>query len=216
MTNKPLLVLGTHNCKKGLELADLLAPLGFDVQTLADFPGVQEVVEDGETFADNAAKKAIQQARHLGCWVLGEDSGLMVDALDGAPGVYSARYAGPDADDQANNAFLLQELKDAPQKRRGAKYVCHAVVSDPQGRVRARSEACCRGRILTQPRGTSGFGYDPLFEIPEYHRTFAELGSVVKACLSHRARAMRSLVPGLLALLDQGGWRRVASDEGGA
>ena len=197
------LVLGTHNRKKGVELAELVAPWGIRVLTLADFSQALTVVEDGDSFAANARKKASEQAVHLGEWVLGEDSGLMVDALSGAPGIYSARFAGADATDEKNNARLLVELNDTPAERRTAHYVCYAVLANPAGESVAESEGTCHGRILREPRGTSGFGYDPLFEIPEYHRTFAELGSAVKGCLSHRARAMRQLLPRIAALLPE-------------
>ncbi len=185
-------------------MADLLAPVGIELKTLADFPDAISVVEDGETFAANATLKAVKQAEHLGCWVLAEDSGLMVDALDGAPGVYSARYSGEDADDESNNRRLLDDLGDTPLEKRSARYVCHIVLSDPSGTVRAESEASCRGRILTEPRGTGGFGYDPLFEIIEYRRTFGESDPIVKAVLSHRARAARLLIPQLIGLIDAG------------
>jgi XTP/dITP diphosphohydrolase len=197
----PLLVLGTRNRKKGVELVDLLRPLGIEVRTLADYPSAIEVVEDADTFAGNAAKKATEQARHLGQWVLGEDSGLAVDALKGAPGVYSARYSGPGATDETNNRRLLAELEGTPLERRTAHYICHAALADPQGSIRATAEDRCQGRILFEPRGTGGFGYDPLFEVPEYHRTFGELGPAVKAALSHRARALRKLVPQIVGLL---------------
>lgn len=206
MHSKPILVLGTHNAKKGHELAELAAPAGLDVRTLADFPQAQQVVEDGDTFAANAVLKAVQQARHLRQWVLADDSGLMVDALDGAPGVYSARFAGPAAHDADNNRLLLQRLAELPVQRRAAQFVCRMALADPGGNVRAESEGLCRGRILTAPRGTSGFGYDPLFEIVEYHLSFAELGPVAKAVLSHRARAAGQLLPALMALVDAGQW----------
>lgn len=197
-----LLVLGTSNRKKGLELVELLAVAGVELRTLADFPDAIEVVESGDTFAENAALKAVEQARHLGHWVLGEDSGLMVDALDGRPGVFSARYSGPDATDASNNELLLQELGKTPTAQRTARYVCHMTLSDPAGTIRAESEATCDGRILTEPQGTGGFGYDPLFEIVEYHRSFGALGAVAKACLSHRARAAGQLLPQLFRLDD--------------
>ncbi len=183
----PTLVLGTRNRKKGLELADLLARWGFDLKTLADFPNAFEVEETGDTFAANAALKACNQAQHLGEWVLGEDSGLAVDALGGEPGVFSARFSGPGATDESNNALLLDRLADTPPEKRSAHYVCHAVLADPSGKVRAESEDECRGRIRSAPSGNGGFGYDPLFEIVEYHRTFGELGPAVKEFLSHRA-----------------------------
>ncbi len=203
MPDAPLLVVGTRNRKKGLELAQLLAPHGIDVRTLADFPDSIEVLEDGDSFAANATKKATQQAQRLGHWVLGEDSGLVVDALHGGPGIFSARYAGENATDEANNRRLLEELAGVPLDRRTAHYVCHATLADPSGVVRAEAEAQCHGRIAPAERGSGGFGYDPLFEIVEYHRTFGELGPSVKACLSHRARALRQLLPDVLALLDR-------------
>ena len=201
MPEKPLLVLATRNHKKGIELAALLAPYGLQLRTLADFPESLEVEETGTTFAENAALKAVLQARQLGHWTLGEDSGLSVDALDGRPGVYSARYAGLQASDQSNNDLLLEELSGMPPQRRSAHYVCHVTLADPRGEVRATWEEYCRGRIVAAPRGSGGFGYDPLFEIPEYHRTFGELGSAVKNVLSHRSRALRALIPQLVALL---------------
>ena len=206
MTSKPLLVLGTANRKKGLELAELLGAAGIALRMLADFPDAISVVEDGRTFAANAVRKAVGQARHLRHWVLGEDSGLMVDALRGAPGVISARYSGEDADDESNNRLLLRRLGNTPSHRRTARYVCQMALSDPSGLIRAEAEDFCRGRILSAPRGTCGFGYDPLFEIMEYHRTFGELGPLVKARLSHRARAAGRLVPQLIELVDSGQW----------
>jgi XTP/dITP diphosphohydrolase len=203
----PTLVLGTRNRKKGEELSELLAPWGFEPLALADQPEAIEVEETGETFAANAALKACEQAKHLGRWVLGEDSGLVVDALGGEPGVYSARFSGPDATDESNNQLLLARLGDTPIERRTAHYVCHAVLADPAGAIREGSEGECRGRIRLVPAGSGGFGYDPLFEIVEYHRTFGELGPVVKACLSHRARAIRTLIPAMLRLVDAGEWR---------
>ncbi len=209
------LVLGTHNQKKGQELAQLLAPHGFALSTLADFPNPLEVEETGETFAENAALKATQQARHLNAWVLGEDSGLCVDALDGRPGIYSARFAAPDATDEANNARLLQELAEIPDDRRSAYYVCHATLSDPNGVIRAYCESRCHGRIRREPTGAGGFGYDPLFEIVEYHQTFAELGAGVKAALSHRGRTMRRMIPQMIAIARDGDWNSEAAQPAG-
>lgn len=203
----PLLVLGTRNRKKLGELVDLLAPRGFDLKCLADYPASIEIDETGDSFAANAALKATLQARHLGQWVLGEDSGLVVDALGGAPGIYSARFSGPEATDASNNRLLLEKLAGMPLEKRTAHYVCHATLSDPSGTIRAEAEAFCRGRILTSESGTSGFGYDPLFEVIEYHRTFGELGPAVKAALSHRARAIRQIVPQMLALVQHGEWK---------
>lgn len=206
MANSRQLVLGTRNEKKRQELALLLEPLGIELKTLTDYPTAIEVVEDGDSFAANARLKATVQAKNLGQWVLGEDSGLVVDALGGEPGIYSARFAGPDASDEDNNRELLRRLQAVPAEKRTAHYVCHMALADPQGEVRAESEAYCRGRIRFEAAGSGGFGYDPLFEIPEYHRTFAELGSAVKSALSHRARAMRAFVPQLKALIESGAW----------
>lgn len=201
-----LLVLGTHNRKKGRELVDLLAPHGFELKTLADYPDAIEVAEDGDSFAANAVLKATQQARHLDRWVIGEDSGLCVDALGGRPGVYSARYAGDGATDDDNNRRLLEELGQTPLEQRTAHYVCHLALSDPQGEVRAEAESSCRGRIQFAPAGSAGFGYDPLFEVVEYHRTFGELGESVKSVLSHRSRALRIFVPQLLQVAADAHW----------
>jgi XTP/dITP diphosphohydrolase len=200
------LVLGTRNRKKGIELVELVTPLGIEVLTLADLPESIEVEETGETFAENAAAKATKQARHLHRWVLGEDSGLSVHALGGAPGVYSARFSGPGATDESNNRLLLEKLTKTPLEKRTAHYVCHATLSDPQGNIRAESEGYCHGRIRFEPTGSGGFGYDPLFEVVEYHRTFGELGLAVKAALSHRARAIRQLLTEVQRLIDSGQW----------
>ena len=194
------LVIASRNLKKTAELAALLSPLELRVVSVAEFTGVPEVIEDGATFAANAAKKASQTALSLDRWALGEDSGLMVDALSGAPGVYSARYSGAAATDASNNQQLIRELRDVPEPHRGAKYVCHVAVADPQGIVRLTIERTCRGRIIADARGTNGFGYDPHFLIREYHRTFGELSPRVKQQLSHRARALQALLPQLQRL----------------
>ncbi len=188
------LVLGTHNQKKRRELALLLERLPIQVLTLDDFDNALEVEETGSTFAENAALKATVQARHLDAWVMGEDSGLSVDALDGRPGVYSSRFAGPDATDSDNNAKLVQLLANVPPEKRTAHYTCHMSLSNPAGNAVIDVEGTCGGRIVLEPRGEAGFGYDPYFELPEYHQTFAELGDTVKSVLSHRARAMRAFL----------------------
>ncbi|MCA9081070.1 MAG: RdgB/HAM1 family non-canonical purine NTP pyrophosphatase [Planctomycetaceae bacterium] len=201
----PPIVLASRNRKKSAEIQALLGPHAVQVLSVADFPQATEVDEDGDTFAANAAKKASQIALQVGHWTIGEDSGLRVDALGGAPGVYSARYSGPDATDERNNAKLIGELGNRPAAERGAEYVCHVAVANPQGKVVLSVEATCRGRITTLPRGTNGFGYDPYFEIPEYHHTFGELSPLVKQVLSHRARAFRRLIPQLVQLLHDSG-----------
>ncbi len=200
------LILGTRNRKKGEELHALLAPLGIVVETLGNYPNSIDVVEDGDSFAANARLKAAGQAVAIGAWVLGEDSGIAVDALDGAPGIYSARFSAADATDEENNRHLLEQLGNLPPERRGAKYICHMTLCDSAGTVQAESEAECRGRIRTEPSGTHGFGYDPLFEVVEYHRTFGQLGPVVKSAVSHRARAAAMLIPQLRKLISDGDW----------
>ncbi len=196
------LILGTRNSKKLSELQRLLAPYPhINLGCLADIPDSIEVEETGTTFEENAILKAAVQARHLRQWVLGEDSGISVDALGGAPGVYSARFSGDNATDESNNGMLLEKLAGIPMEKRTAWYTCHMALADPLGEIKFSCEARCYGRILTEQKGTGGFGYDPMFEIPEYHRTFGELGDTVKSILSHRARANRMFVPQLLALL---------------
>jgi XTP/dITP diphosphohydrolase len=191
----PMLVLGTRNRKKRQEIEEIFGDLGLELADLSRWPDAPEVVEDGVTFEANARKKAVELARHLGRWVLGEDSGLVVPALNGRPGVYSARFAGKQGDDEANNDRLLAELAPLPDDRRQAYYVCTAVLADPTGEVKAVVEGRCQGVIIGERRGSGGFGYDPLFLIPEYHRTFGELSSRVKHALSHRARALAQLRP---------------------
>lgn len=217
MTDAPRdLLIGTTNLAKGRELAELLQPYGFRIRTLQDIANPIDVIEDGDTFAANAQKKARELAQHLGCWVLADDSGLEVNALGGAPGIFSARYAATktntSASDEQNNEKLLSELANAPcsktsGERREANYYCHVAVADPSGEIRAESSGICRGRIRTEAAGTNGFGYDPLFELREYHQTFGQLGPKIKAAISHRARAMRAIVPQLAALAASGDWR---------
>ena len=199
-----LLVIASRNSKKVGEIAGLLDPFEITVRSVGEFEGVAEVVEDGTTFGENAALKATQTAVALGQWTLGEDSGLCVDALDGGPGIRSARFSGEGASDLENNELLIESLADVPEAKRGAEYVCHVAVSDPEGVVRLSVEATCRGRIVDDVRGENGFGYDPHFLLPEYHRTFGELSPVVKRYLSHRARAFSRLIPGLVGVLSGG------------
>jgi XTP/dITP diphosphohydrolase len=211
MSSIPL-VLGTRNRKKGLELAQLISPPWepnprldrLEIRSLDAYPDLPDVVEDADSFGGNARKKASEVALALGLWVLADDSGLAVDALGGAPGVYSARYAGEPADDAANNRKLLEALDQIPDQARGAAFLCHLALSDPSGAIRLEAEGACRGRIIRELRGPGGFGYDPLFLIPEYHKTFGELGSLAKHQLSHRARAFARLRPALDRLIGSG------------
>jgi XTP/dITP diphosphohydrolase len=196
----PEIVLSSRNAKKIGEIAELLAPFEIPVIGVQDFPDVPEVEEDGDSFAANAAKKASAVATRLNRWVLAEDSGLCVDALGGAPGIHSARYAGEQGKDAANNEKLLAALETVPNEKRTAYYVCYAVLSDPQGNIRLESEGRCHGRILREYHGENGFGYDPLFLVPEYHQTFGELPAAVKRHISHRAKAFERLLPQIVRL----------------
>lgn len=206
------IVLGTRNPKKGREIALLIVPpwerhprlARLEVRTLDEWPDLAEVVEDAPDFAGNARKKAAETALALGLWVVADDSGLAVDALGGAPGVYSARFAGSHGDDEANNRLVLERMADVPDDRRGAAFVCALALADPSGAIRLETEGRCRGRLARGPRGPGGFGYDPLFLIPEYHRTFGELSPLVKSQLSHRARAFATFRAGLDRMIATG------------
>jgi XTP/dITP diphosphohydrolase len=201
MGHRQQLVLGTTNRGKAAELAELLEPTGVRLIPLDEVTERLRVDESGQSVAENARHKAASQAKHLHAWVLGDDTALEVDVLGGAPGVRSARYAGPEADATANRRRLLTELADVPLERRNARFVCCLALADPSGTIRAESGGQCRGRIRFKEAGGGGFGYDALFEIVEYHRTFAELGDAAKNRLSHRARAVEKLVPRVLELI---------------
>lgn len=196
-----ILVLATRNAKKRIEIEEILGDLDITLHDLSKYANAPDVVEDGATFEANARKKAAETAKAIGQWALGEDSGLVVPALGGRPGVYSARYAGTQGDDAANNKKLLAELAPLPVEKREAYYVCTAALADPTGQVHVVVEGRCNGRIIDQYRGAGGFGYDPLFLIPEYHQTFGELSARVKHALSHRGRALLQLRPSLRELL---------------
>ncbi len=192
------ILLASSNLKKLRELEAQLAHLEVGVVTPADVGGIPDVVEDGSTFRANAAKKATAAARHAGLWSLGDDSGLEVDALGGAPGVRSARFAGVHGDDAANNSLLLERMRDVADGLRGARFVCALALARPDGSIALDVEGVSRGRILRGPRGTHDFGYDPLFlfdepGFAETGRGFAELELHEKARVSHRGRALREL-----------------------
>jgi XTP/dITP diphosphohydrolase len=201
----PALVIATGNAGKIRELGALLADLGITLYTLADFPDCPEVAEDGDTFEANAAKKARDVAAHTGLAALADDSGLEVDALGGRPGVFSARYSADrtatarptDAD---NYAKLLEEMAAVPWEQRQARFVCCIVVAFPRGRS-AVARGTCEGLINPTPQGTGGFGYDPVFWLPEYNCTMAEVGLETKNRISHRAQALKQLKATLAELL---------------
>lgn len=195
------LILGSRNKKKLGEIIDLLRDLRLNLVDLSGYPDAPDVDETATTFEGNATLKAVILARALGEWVIGEDSGLVVPILGGAPGVYSARYAGGHGDDAANNAKLLAELREYSGSDRSAYYVSTVVLANPEGTVLVSVEGRCHGEIATELRGTGGFGYDPLFIVPEYSKTFGELSPEVKQQKSHRARAIEQLRELLARLL---------------
>lgn len=181
------LLLASRNPKKLKEIKEILDTPGLELVSALDVPGTPEVEEDGVTFQDNATKKAVTLARTTGLWALADDSGLEVDALNGAPGVHSARYAGEPVKYAANNRKLLSALQGEANRR--ARFRCVLALASPQGDVRL-VEGVCEGVIADAPRGRKGFGYDPLF-VPEGHtRTFAEMDAEEKNRLSHRGRAL--------------------------
>ncbi len=200
------LLLASQNKKKLRELAAILA--GFDVELVTPdaIGGLPDVVEDELTFRGNAAKKARAAARHTGLWTLADDSGLEVEVLNGAPGIFSARFAGSHGDDAANNGRLLEDLAHVPDEQRGARFVCALAVARPDGTIALEVEGAASGRILREPRGTHDFGYDPLFLFTEpgfaqTGRGFAELDAPDKAAVSHRGRALRQLASSLPQLV---------------
>ena len=185
------LVLATRNIGKVRELSDMLRhERGIEVLCMKDFPEAPEVLEDGETYQDNAKKKAVGVAKYSGILALADDSGLEVDALDGAPGVHSARYAGSDASDTDRITKLLAALKDVPENKRTARFRCAVAVAEPGGRANV-VVGVCDGSIIREPRGNLGFGYDPVFVPHGCDQTFAELGEQIKNRISHRAKAFR-------------------------
>lgn len=200
------LLVATRNAKKLAELRALLEPVGVESLALDEVPAFPEALESGATFAENARIKAETAARHAGLWALADDSGLEVEALDGAPGVRSARFAGSHGDDGANNRLLLERLAGVPSERRGARFVCALALARPDGTTVLELEAQTRGQILDAPRGAGGFGYDPLFLCTEpgfaaTGRAFAELTGAEKAEVGHRGRALRALRARLTELL---------------
>ena len=184
------LLLGTRNPGKVIEITSILADSGWSFSSLKDFPGVGEAEENFVTFAENAIAKAQFYASATGLCALADDSGLEVVALNGAPGVFSARYAGAHASDLDRRLMLLSELTKTGSNNRRARFVAVVAIATPDGTVLKVSEGICDGSIIFKPRGTGGFGYDPLF-IPDGHnQTFAELPDTVKNLISHRARAL--------------------------
>jgi len=203
----PTLVMATRNPGKVLELQELLRDTGVRLLSLADFPELPEIPEEGATFAENAAVKAQTVVRLTGYPALADDSGLAVDALSGAPGVFSARYAQDHTaprppTDTDNWRKLLQEMQDIPWEQRGARFVCEIALALPDGRLLS-AHGECEGIIALSPQGDHGFGYDPVFWVPEYAATMAQLGPAVKNLISHRARALAAFKDLLASVLEE-------------
>lgn len=199
------LVLATRNASKLAELARILAATGVRVEavSLAEFPGMPEVAETGATFSENALLKARAVAAHTGLPAVADDSGLCVDALGGMPGVLSARWAGRHGDDEANLRLVLGQVADVPADRRGAHFACAAALVLPSGAEHV-TEGTVEGWLTGAPRGTNGFGYDPIFVPDSSSRTTAEMSAEEKDAISHRARALRALAPVIASLVEAG------------
>lgn len=193
------LLVATGNPGKLREIQHLLADTEIEIVGLDQFENVPEVIEDGDTFTANACKKAVEMARFTGLLTLADDSGLVVDALNGEPGVFSARYAGEQGDDPANNAKLLKEMANVPDEQRQGAFCCVMALSHPDGQCQT-FEGRISGLIMRAERGQGGFGYDPLFLVPEYGKTTAELPMDIKNRISHRGMALRQVIPVLKGL----------------
>lgn len=190
------LVIATGNAGKASEFREMLGADRFEWSDLSAHRDVPAVEETGHTFRGNACLKAIHYARALSAWAMADDSGLVVDALDGKPGVLSARWAqinNAGSGDAANNALLLKQIEHVPDGQRTARFCCVLALADPQGRVVLTAQGTVEGVLRREPRGTNGFGYDPLFFIPEMGRTTAELEPAQKHAISHRGKALRRM-----------------------
>lgn len=200
------ILLATGNPDKAREFEEILAGVTDDAgqairwRRLSEFADIPEAVEDGDTFLANAEKKARHYARHTGLWTIADDSGLEVDALNGEPGVRSARYAGEDANYADNNALLVRKLAGVPAEARTARFRCVMVLSDGQ-RTLASADGTVEGRIVDQAAGDNGFGYDPHFYVPAFDQTMAEMTSQRKHAISHRGQALPKLRQKLIDLL---------------
>ena len=182
------IIVGTGNAKKAIEIKNILDLYGYEVLSFADFAKSPEIVEDGDSFAANAAKKAIETSKFYDCFALADDSGLEVEALNNQPGIFSARYAGEHGNDTANNEKLLQAMQGVEESQRGARFVC-AVALANKGELIKCFEGEIKGRITERLIGENGFGYDPLFFVPEFGKTTAELTPEEKNKISHRYKA---------------------------
>lgn len=202
MIAKPTVVIATTNRGKTREVLSVLGDLPLNLITLADLPTISEPVEDGATFSENAAKKANYYARATGKLALADDSGLEVDALNGAPGIHSAYYSGEQRDNAANNRKLVANLAGVPAARRTARFRCALALANSTN-VLAVAEGSLEGVIVDEPRGTNGFGYDSHFLVSAYTLTAAELPPELKNLVSHRGQALRAIRPHLLRIAEK-------------
>lgn len=193
------IVLATRNMGKLKEIKEILRGLDLDILSLNDFPEVPSIIEDGKTFKENALKKARFVSRYFNTPALADDSGIEVDALGKRPGIFSARYAGENATDEENNKKLLKELNGLPLEKRQARYQCVIAIVFSSGNEEVVEENC-NGFIALKPKGSYGFGYDPLFYVPEYGKTMAELPPDIKNRISHRGKALAKLKEKLKAI----------------
>lgn len=187
------ILIASRNKGKIAEIQQIFADVPVKLRTLADFPDAPEVEETGKTFSENARLKAVAYARHANLWALADDSGLEIDALEGRPGIHSAHYAGKHGADGSNNDKVFRELENIIDEKRTARFRAAMVLANPQGVILAESEGSVEGLITRELRGSAGFGYDPLFLVPEFGQTMAELGLEIKNRISHRAQALRRL-----------------------
>ncbi|WP_034757123.1 XTP/dITP diphosphatase [Rossellomorea vietnamensis] len=185
-------IIATKNRGKAKEFQHMFAPYGYEVQTLLDLPHIEDVEETGVTFEENAILKAETVASELGALVIADDSGLAIDALEGRPGVYSARYAGEEKSDEANMAKVLEELESVEESDRTARFHCVLAIAGPDMETKTVTGSC-EGMILREKRGTNGFGYDPIFFVPSLGKTMAELTQDEKSQISHRGHALEKL-----------------------
>jgi XTP/dITP diphosphohydrolase len=200
VTPPTTILIATKNRGKLREVQDILAGLPVVLTTLDQFPDLPDAVEDADSFEGNAERKAMHYARLTGLWTLADDSGLEVDKLGGAPGVYSARYAGRQGDDAANNDKLIAQLAGVPPKQRTARFRCAVALAGPEG-ILATACGTFEGLIVDDPRGSNGFGYDPHFFVPELGMTAAQLPPERKNRISHRAQALAAILPDIQRLL---------------
>jgi len=202
--HRKTIVIATQNRKKGLEITEILRHVpGVSFRGIEDFPFLPHIEEDGTSFRENAVKKAILTARACNTWAMADDSGLEIDALKGRPGIYSSRYAGQGASDEKNIEKALSELRGVPKEKRTARFLCSIALASPR-QIFFVAEGCCEGIILEQPRGKGGFGYDPIFLVPDYNQTFAELteqNPQIKNSISHRGIALKQFKERLIPLL---------------